>query len=690
MKFNLFNKKNSILAVIFLFSFNVFSQENTAGLYKNEGFRTSSESFAAEEFRRGVQSFYRGSYNDSILCFEKALSYLPEDNLILTWLGKAYFRSGLETNALESWNHARQNGYGGLLLENTIQIVKERRISNSYFDNSVKFTESGNYSGDFNDNFIFSNPCSIVSEKNGSFWVLAYGSNELLHIDVNGTVLSRSKGPINGFDRPLDLIKLSSGEFLVTEVLGNRLSVLDENGKFIKQIGKKGRGIGEVVGPQYAAEDFRGNIFVSDYGNKRISVFDKDGNGIFAFGNVQNDFKGLKAPTGIAIIDERLFVCDEFYGSIFEFDLSGNYKGELLKEKTLNKPEALKFWNENLIVCDSNKVYSIEIETGSVFENIKSGNAPSKLTCAVPDVNGNILVSDFKTNEIYVMSKMEDVVSGFFVQIERVNADKFPQVVVDIKVENSRKKNVVGLNDLNFYITEEKRPVSNLRYLGSSYNNSICDITILIDRNILNQQYEEQINSCVREIASSMKNQGTLRIVSASNIPLQEYVGESSGAEKFSAVGLKSKYSKVVPLDLALRLSANDLINAEKKRAIIFVTSGKITHNAFEKYSLNETASYLSNNSISFSAVSVSKNSLDESLEYLVNYTNGKKYYLYRTEGISSIVDDIKDLPSSIYSFSYESALNTNFGEKFLPVEAEVYLMNKSGRDETGYFAPLQ
>ena len=85
--------------------------------------RSSDESFAAEEFRRGIQSFYRGSYNDSVFCFEKALTYLPEDNLILTWLGKSYYRSGLETNALEAWTQAEESGYGGLLLKNMIQVV---------------------------------------------------------------------------------------------------------------------------------------------------------------------------------------------------------------------------------------------------------------------------------------------------------------------------------------------------------------------------------------------------------------------------------------------------------------------------------------------------------------------------------------------------------------------------------------
>ena len=39
--------------------------------------RTADEGFAYEEFRRGVQAFYRGSFNEAILQFEKALTFTP-------------------------------------------------------------------------------------------------------------------------------------------------------------------------------------------------------------------------------------------------------------------------------------------------------------------------------------------------------------------------------------------------------------------------------------------------------------------------------------------------------------------------------------------------------------------------------------------------------------------------------------
>lgn len=674
--------------ILSLFSV-AFSQTETAGLY-NGKMRTADEGFAAQEFRRGVQAYYRGSYNDAVMQFEKALGYMPDDSLILDWLGKAYYNSGFEGTAVQNWRRAVNNGYGGLLLQNKIEVIQERRLTYEHSDINSKYTEAGDFPGIFNGNLVFSGPVSAAPNNDGTVWILAYGSNELVQINMNGTVVSRISGPLNGFDRPMDLVRLDDGKLLVVESAGDRLALLNKSGKFIKYIGQKGRGTGELVGPQFAAQDSRKNIYVSDYGNRRISVFDKDGNGIFSFGKSQNDFAGLKGPTGIAVINETVYVADNISGAIYEFDLAGNFRRNLVEEKTFEHPESMKVWNDYLVVCDSNRAFSVDVQTGAVFESINAGNAPARITCAVPDVNGNIIVTDVVSNEVYVMAKIQELVGGLFVQIEKVDASRFPNVSVDIRVEGRHRNPVVGLDENNFYITEQSRPVSKLKFLGASSYSDIADITLLIDRSSYTKTYSEQVDLVVREIATSMENKGTLRIVSAGKIPLVEYSGRPEGAVQFSSSALKTDFSEDVPLDLALRLAANELINAEQKRAVIIVSAGKTTLNAFSKYSLAETSAYLNNNHIAVASVVLSQNASDEELDYIVSNTPGKEYYVFQPEGLSEVVQEIIDEPSGLYTFSYTSALATNFGEKYLPIEVESYLFNRSGRDESGYFAPLQ
>ncbi|MCR4949182.1 MAG: hypothetical protein K6A15_08520 [Treponema sp.] len=682
-------------AIIFTLSLaaSVFAQvtTNDAGLRVPEDrIRTGNEGFASEEFRRGVQAYYRGAFNESIVQFEKALAYLPDDNLILDWLGKAYYKAGLEGSALSYWNIAADNGYGGLLLQNKIEIVRERRVTGDSTDKLMRFSEAGAFPGEFQGNMIFSGPVSVQPNYDGTMWVAAYNTNELVLLNQNGKVINRAEGPVNGFDRPSDIIRLHDGKLLVSENAGDRLALLDSKGHFERYIGKKGRGTGELVGPLYIAQDYLERIFVTDYGNRRVDVFDKDGEPVFFFGGKKGDFAGLKGPTGIALVDEQVFVADDQNGCIYEFDRAGNYIRELVEKGTFKKPEAIKYWNGSLIVCDSNRVVSVDSDSGAIFEYVKTGNAPSRVTAASPDVNGNVIVTDFTANEVYVMSKVQELVGGLFVQIEQIDASKFPNVTVELRVENRHRQPVVGLQEENFYLTENMRPVSKLKMLGAASNNTDADITLIIDRSVKSESYRREIESTVREIAASMKDMGTLRIVAAGNIPAVEYIGKPGSLGDFSLEALKTKQASSSACDLALRLASNDLINAAKKRGIILITSGSDSNLTFNNYNLAELSAYMSNNSISFSVIQLDQGAVSEELDYVVNTTQGELYYVYRPQGLSDVVKDIIEFPQGIYQLTYTSALSTNFGTNYLPLEAEVYLLNRSGRDETGYFAPLE
>lgn len=695
-KYLISNKSVLIFALVFFAScFSLFAQVNNAGLTVPEDrIRTADEGLAGQEFRRGVQAYYRCAYNEAIMQFEKALSYLPQDNLILDWLGKAYYKSGLEGSALNYWEIASDAGYGGLLLKNKMEIVRERRITGFSKENenrgTLRISESGSFDGNYGGNLVFSGPLSVLPNNDGTFWVTTYNENLIILMNQNGQIIDRKTGPLNGFDRPVDIIRLKDGNILVSEAAGDRLSLLNSKGNFIKYIGKKGRGLGQMVGPQYLAQDINGNIYVSDYGNRRIDVFDADGNPLFFFGGKQGDFKGLKGPTGIFVNETSVFVADDHKGCIYEFDRSGNYIRVLCEEKTFTKPEAIRFWNNQLLVCDINRVLGVNTESGSVFEYGKTGNNPGRLNCAVPDVNSNLVVTDFKANEIYMMSEIQELVGGMFVQIENVNADKFPNVTVEIKVENRHRQPVIGLNENSFYLSENKRSVTSAKLIGAAYNNNFADVTFIIDRSIQSSYFTEQIDSALREMCSAMNNRGTVKIISAGKIPVMEYTGNADGCKDFSSTGLKTPVSSEVSLDLALRLAANDLVNGEKKRSIILLTAGNVTNDSFRNYNLAELTAFLNNNSINLAVVQMTQGALSAEISYLVDNTRGEQYYVFRPEGLIPVIQDLFEIPEGVYQLSYVSALPTNFGENYLPLEVEVYMLNRSGRDESGYFAPLE
>ncbi len=639
--------------------------------------------FAAEEFRRGVQAWYRGSFNESILQFEKALSYLPEEPLILDWLGKAYYRSGLEGTALDQWQLASDIGYGGLLLQNKIEIIKNRRITGSDSEDMVRFVESGTFPGLSGETLYFSQPISVLPNADGSIWVLAYGSNELVRFDVNGQIISRIKGPLNGFDRPMDIMEQDNGNLLVSEYAGDRISQLSPSGAFITYFGSKGIGDGQILGPQYIAQDSSENVYVTDFGNGRVVVFDYTGQWLYNFGN-------FTSPTGITIIDDIVYVADSIVGNISMYDTSGNFLDFLVEDNTFEQVEALRNWGDYILASDTNSIYAIDTHNGQTYEVVNMGNAPGRLTSAEISKNGNIVASDFHNNNVILLSRMSELVGGLFVQIERVYSDNFPNVTVELRVQNRSREPIVGLQDVNFLLTEEQRPVSEQRLIGIADSNDFLDITILIDRNATTQEYTQAIDTAVREIAAAMSANSTLRIVSAGASPVTEYEGDPSLMERFSSANLRTPFTNTPATDLAIRLSANDLINATPKRAIIYVTAESSNPIAFSNYALTDISSYLNNNGISFLVVNLDNQNLSPDIDYIVKNTPGEEYFVFRPEGLHALVNDVLEIPVGLYQFSYVSSLPTDFGSLFLPVEAEVYLMNRSGRDETGYYAPLE
>jgi len=110
----------------------------------------------------------------------------------------------------------------------------------------------------------------------------------------------------------------------ITNTKHHVVSVFDTDGRFIKNLGARGKEPGEFNFPTQIAIDSIGRLYVVDSGNFRVQIIDQDGKAIKEFGSIGMRYGQFARPKGIAVSPEGiLFVSDAMTHGITVFDSGG-------------------------------------------------------------------------------------------------------------------------------------------------------------------------------------------------------------------------------------------------------------------------------------------------------------------------------------------------------------------------------
>ncbi len=156
------------------------------------------------------------------------------------------------------------------------------------------------------------------------------------------------------FNRPTDVAWDSAGNIYVADGLGNsRIAKFDKNGKFIKSWGTRGTANGQFMDVRGIAIDAKDNVYVADAGNKRIQVFDADG-------NYKSQIAKVGSPAAVCITPgahQYLYASNsnpvddiDTGGEIYRTELDGTILGHFGKAGKLST----EFGTVNAIDCRSN------------------------------------------------------------------------------------------------------------------------------------------------------------------------------------------------------------------------------------------------------------------------------------------------------------------------------------------------
>ena len=128
----------------------------------------------------------------------------------------------------------------------------------------------------------------------------------------DSTARTRQTEPTDGFWGPRDVAVDGNGNVYVADTGNKRVRVYDANGNYLRDIGSAGSALGQLDEPSgLAIDNADGLLYVADTWNRRVSVFDLDGNPQFTF-DVRGWYEDLGNRPYLAIDATRhlLYVTD--------------------------------------------------------------------------------------------------------------------------------------------------------------------------------------------------------------------------------------------------------------------------------------------------------------------------------------------------------------------------------------------
>jgi DNA-binding beta-propeller fold protein YncE len=248
---------------------------------------------------------------------------------------------------------------------------------------------------------------AIRIDKYDNIWAIDKGSDMIVRFNPEGhvtMVFGRKKEasdegaapwthpnpprpPIDGqFRQPTDVTWDPAGDIFISDgYINSRVAKFDKNGRWVKSFGvpvpAEDRGHakpGQLNTPHSIASDAKGNIYVADRGNRRIQVFDSDGNFLKIITidvPVPEDtvpWMGPKpspegaarqsgAPWAICITPgpkQYLYSADAYPGRIYKLTLDGKVLGSF---GTSGRQLKEFGWIHELACPSENEIYAAEV-----------------------------------------------------------------------------------------------------------------------------------------------------------------------------------------------------------------------------------------------------------------------------------------------------------------------------------------
>jgi len=646
--------------------------------------------YSLDEFQKGIRAYHNCLYEMAIVNFTKSLSFYNDADLSRYYLGDSYRKAGYERNALFEWNSLLSKGYKERELKSKISHLYNKRgmIDEIFVNKGYLLREDIKGYIDEKSAPLFIKPAQIAVDKNNHYYITSFLDGRTIELDSNLNLVKNNISFTHKIEKPYGVAVDNEGYVYVSDFKNDVVVKFNQLGLVEKIIGFKGSGEGGLLGPKYLLFDDENSLYVADSGNKRVNKYKSNGDILFSFGNKKESDGVLASPNGLMFYKNSIYVCDRDNDRVVCYDKSGNYQFSLGEDK-LKKPYDIAVDNlgRMLILCEKN-IWVYEEDNGLWYVVDALGDRLERGASIKTDVNNNILITDYNSSRLFILSQDRDRYTNFSVNIERVFANNFPEVHLAVSVEKDDFTNPVGINWTNFTLYENGRMIP---VVGSSYTQTrdeINDVVIVHDKNENMKKYTSDFKNILDKWFRNKKS-GT----SVSYISIREddaTIENELNSTRLSVLeSLENRdYSKRTDKGYGIKTAIYSAIGRFSKKSIILVTNSKETGRDFEKFKFEDALSLAKNSDIAIYIVSFEENSLSNLYRYMAKETGGEYLRAYHTSDIEKLITKIEERKGKEIILSYRSRAVSRFGEEPIKIYMDVDFNGVNGSAESVYYPP--
>ena len=272
----------------------------------------------------------------------------------------------------------------------------------------VKDNKDGSYSASFVANQVGEVKLSVIIKgqqiKGSPFNVKVHRKYNT--IDKPSKIVNEG----GGIGAPFGIAFNGNGMWAVTDYSNHCVWIFDRQDKLTRKFGSNGTGIGKFQKPLGIAFDAHNHLYVTDHHNHRVQKFDNNGAYLLQFGTEGSGNGQLKFPVGIVVHNHTIYVAEFRNNRISVFQLDGQFSS-IFGSGHLNNPDYIAVSaNNQLLVAnrghhcismftlDGNYVGKFGIQgTGRGQLNNPSGIAT--------DMYGFILVTELDNHRVSIFDK---------------------------------------------------------------------------------------------------------------------------------------------------------------------------------------------------------------------------------------------------------------------------------------------